>query len=91
MNVFVFMFLYMYFHYSFYLGPEFHQLVVTSIESVTHDTKLLTLAIPVGKDLTVPPGQHIKIRASIKGIHYCTCMILYTRTCISTEIRVRLG
>lgn len=63
--------------FSCYLGPKFHELVVTSIESVTHDTKLLTLANPVDSDLTVPPGQHIKIRASIKGTQCFTCTILY--------------
>jgi hypothetical protein len=48
-------------------GPQFYKLNVTAIENVTHNTKLFVLANPVDKDLHVPAGHHVKIRALVEG------------------------
>ena len=41
---------------------------MTAIENVTHNTKLFVLANPVDKDLHVPAGHHVKIRALVEGM-----------------------
>ena len=47
------------------VGPLFHKLVVNSIQTVTHNTKLFTLTKPVGMDLHA--GQFVRVRATIEG------------------------
>ena len=52
-----------------YAGPQFYKLNVRAIENVTHNTRLFILAKPLDKDLQVPPGHHVKIRALVEGVY----------------------
>ena len=52
-----------------YTGPQFYKLNVRAIENVTHNTRLFILAKPLDKDLQVPPGRHVKIRALVEGAY----------------------
>ncbi|CAI8002135.1 Cytochrome b5 reductase 4, partial [Geodia barretti] len=48
-------------------GPVFNKFRVSSVESITHNTRLFALEPPPGMKFHVPVGQFVRLKASIKG------------------------
>lgn len=64
--------------------PKYHRCFVDSITSVTHDSKLFSLRLPIGSYLNVPTGHHLAIRADVDGKPLCTvcvCVCTYHGRC----------
>ena len=56
-----------------YAEPKFVEVIVSAIETITHNTKLFILTKPAGTEVCVPVGHHVKIRALIKGTVQINC------------------
>lgn len=57
----------MLFPYFVYVGPKFCKFSVSSIEDVSHDTKLFILEKPPGDSFHISAGQYVRLKANIIG------------------------
>ena len=55
---------------------------ILSVESVSHDTKLLSVELPEGTRMCVPLGYHIHIKHCVSGIHDILRSVMYQRLCL---------
>lgn len=51
----------------FSVATMYRKCTITSIENITHDTKLYTLSLPPTTHMAIPVGHHIKIKANENG------------------------